>query len=1131
MRKLASMSIRVQLLFLAFIVAIPALGIIVYSGIQMREESMNAARMETQRLADNIAAEQQNLIAAAQQLMIALTQLPEVKKQDKDRVEPILRDILKLNAQYSNIFIADRKGLVWATAVPVKPPFIVSDRRYFKKALASGQLSSGEFVISRSTTRPVFNVAYPLRNVRGAIVGVISVGFSLDAYKLVLERAKMRAGAAFVLLDHKGTVLYRPISPEEYIGKQFYPELFREMQEGPDVYTYSSVTGISGDTRITSYRKLRLPGEESPYMYIRAGIPRATVLADANKALIRNLSLFTTFLVLAVFFAWLIGKRSIADRITLLEKASRNLAEGNLQIRVSDLVAGGELGKLGQTFDEMARQLSHRQQALIESERNYRDIFNTTKDAIFLHDAESGNIVEINNTAEKLYGYSREEILKQRVNLGSGESPYSSWEALEWIHKAFKEGPQHFEWLSRRKNGELFWTEVVLSATQTGGAGRVLAVVRDIADRKRALEALQESEKRYRRITEGLTDYLYTVRIKNGRAVETTQNMACEKVTGYTSEDFSANPYLWIQMVAPEDRGLVTDRVNQLLEGKEIPSIEHRIIRKDGELRWVKDTTVLFKDASGNLLSYDGVIQDITERKRAEEALRERNAWINTILEASPVGIYSMDNEGIILTWNKGAEQLFGWSKEDVVGKKHPIVPEEELESFHAHRKKIQGGERILGAELSRRKKDGSPIVISLFAAPVYDASGAVTGHISVVIDITQQKKMEAEHAALEGQLRQAQKMEAVGQLGGGVAHDFNNILSAIVGYSHLSLMKMSPGDPNRHNIDQILASSERAAALTQRLLSFSRKQPVNLARIDVNDIIAKFEKFLVRLLREDIELKTILARMELSVLADRGQMEQVLMNLVTNARDAMSQGGRIIIETSLVELDQSFIKAHGFGREGDYALLSVTDTGIGISENIKDNIFEPFFTTKEDGKGTGLGLSMVYGIVKKHEGYINVYSQPGIGTTFKIYLPVVRVAAEAEEQKADGQKPIQGGTETVLIGEDDTSLRALTATVLRHFGYTVIEAVDGPDAVTKFTENRDSIRLVILDGIMPKMNGKAAWKEIKALSPGIKAIFISGYAEDIFTKDGIPDREGSFIQKPYPPLILVRKVRELLDE
>ena len=269
---------------------------------------------------------------------------------------------------------------------------------------------------------------------------------------MCLNVRSCRKDANFILLDHKGIVLYRAVGSAEYFGKPYDPALFMLMQEGPDEDTFIGISGFTGKRNIVTYRKLRLPGEQKPYMYIRAGILVTLVLADANKMLIRNLSLFTTFLLLAILFAWFVGKRSIADRITLLEKASQNLADGDLKARVSDLVSGGELGRLGQTFDAMAGQLLQREQALVESERNYREIFNTTKDAIMVHDGESGNIIEINKTAEEMYGYSREEILNQHaLDLRLGESPYSMQNALAWIHKAFAEGPQHFEWLSRRK--------------------------------------------------------------------------------------------------------------------------------------------------------------------------------------------------------------------------------------------------------------------------------------------------------------------------------------------------------------------------------------------------------------------------------------------------------------------------------------------------------------------------------------------------------------------------------------------------------------------------------------------------------------------------------------------------------
>ncbi len=386
------------------------------------------------------------------------------------------------------------------------------------------------------------------------------------------------------------------------------------------------------------------------------------------------------------------------------------------------------------------------------------------------------------------------------------------------------------------------------------------------------------------------------------------------------------------------------------------------------------------------------------------------------------------------------------------------------------------------------------------------------------------------EHRKLEEQLRQSQKIEAIGALAGGVAHDFNNILSAIVGYSHLAQMKIQEDDPSRPYFEHILEACNRAIVLTQSLLAFSRKQTVNLAVIDLNDVIRGFEKFLLRLIREDIALKTTYVEGTLSVMADKGQIEQMIMNLVTNARDAMPNGGRLVIGTKTVRIDREFIEAHGYGKLGEYALVWVSDNGAGMDEKTRTRIFEPFFTTKEQGKGTGLGLSMAYGIVKKHDGFITVYSEPGEGSTFNIHIPLVRVAATIGDRKIEKPFAPQGGTETILVAEDDAALRKLSMETLTHFGYTVIGAVDGADAVSRFIENKGEIQLIILDGIMPKKNGKEAFREIKEMRPEIKCIFMSGYSEDIFTKDDVPGPETKFIHKPVSPADLLKHIREMLD-
>ena len=390
-------------------------------------------------------------------------------------------------------------------------------------------------------------------------------------------------------------------------------------------------------------------------------------------------------------------------------------------------------------------------------------------------------------------------------------------------------------------------------------------------------------------------------------------------------------------------------------------------------------------------------------------------------------------------------------------------------------------------------------------------------------------KMRETEKERLEEQLRHAQKMEAVGTLAGGIAHDFNNALTAIIGYGDLLKMRIDKDNPLRRNVDQILASAEKAANLTQRLLAFSRKQLIEPRPINLNQSIKNVEKLLTRLIREDIEIKVKLSREDLIVMADSGQIEQALMNLATNARDAMPDGGVLTVATESVELNREFFKASDYERPGRYALLSVTDTGIGMDEKTRERVFDPFFTTKEVGKGTGLGLSMVYGIIKQHEGYIYVSSKPGKGTTFRIYLRLTESKIEKKKSKTLG--PAKGGTETVLIAEDDESVRMLSKEILERYGYDVLETSDGEDAVKKFMENKEKVQILLLDVVMPKKNGKEVYEEILKIKPHIKALFMSGYASDIMHKQGIIDEGINFISKPVSPEALLRKVREVLDE
>ncbi len=393
---------------------------------------------------------------------------------------------------------------------------------------------------------------------------------------------------------------------------------------------------------------------------------------------------------------------------------------------------------------------------------------------------------------------------------------------------------------------------------------------------------------------------------------------------------------------------------------------------------------------------------------------------------------------------------------------------------------------------------------------------------------IVEMDEQEERHQKLQAQLLQVQKMESVGRLAGGVAHDFNNMLTAIIGFGGLLQMDMDEDSRSRGYLDQMVSAAEKAANLSQGLLAFSRKQMRSSKPADLSELIIKMKKILSRVISEDIEFKAVLKGENLIAMADSGQIEQVLLNLVTNARDAMPRGGQLIIETGLAEMDDEYVKAHGYGEPGKYALISVTDTGTGMDEETKQKIFEPFFTTKEVGKGTGLGLSIVYGIVKQHGGYINVYSEKESGTTFRIYLPLIQSEACTGESR---EVPVlKGGTETILVIEDDVQVRQFSRTALESFGYRVIEAVDGEDALRRFEEHKDHVQLLLLDVIMPKKNGMEVYTEIKKTRPDIQVIFSSGYTGDVLTGKGIIEEGLSFISKPVSPHELLSKVREILD-
>jgi two-component system cell cycle sensor histidine kinase/response regulator CckA len=627
--------------------------------------------------------------------------------------------------------------------------------------------------------------------------------------------------------------------------------------------------------------------------------------------------------------------------------------------------------------------------------------------------------------------------------------------------------------------------------------------------RKRAEAALRETEEKYQILVEHANDAIAIV--QHGRTVY--RNPAYTQLIGYTVEETLGGSFL--DLVVPEDRDRIWEYYHKRLQGEVVPAqFEMGLLTRDGRRvsMEVKPCVIEYQGQSASMV----VMRDITERKRTEEALRESEERFRKLSEAANEGIV-IHEQGRILEANHAMAEMYGYELPELIGR-HALeftAPESRDLVLHNIRSGYERSYEAVGL-----RKDGTtfPGEVQGKAIPY----GGRLVRVTIIHDLTERKRLEEE-------LRQAHKMEAVGRLAGGIAHDFNNLLTVIRGYSELLLDRLDPGDPAHQQTEAIITAANHAAALTRQLLTFSRRQVLEPQVLDLNAVVAAMGRILRRLIGEDIELVTGLDPALGRVNADPGQLEQVLLNLAVNARDAMPQGGRLTLETANVELDEADARWHAGVASGRYVRLAVRDTGIGIDADTASHLFEPFFTTKEPGQGTGLGLATVYGIVTQSGGHIGVDSTPGRGTTFTIYLPRFGEGVEAVEPTAPAAKP-RKGSETVLLVEDEAGVREVVQEILRSTGYIVLAASDGNEALRISIQHEGPIHLLLTDVVMPGLSGPALVSRLASRRPKIRVMYMSGYTEDTIVQHGLPNPGRVFLQKPFTPELLTRKVRELLE-
>ncbi len=802
--------------------------------------------------------------------------------------------------------------------------------------------------------------------------------------------------------------------------------------------------------------------------------------------------------------------------VVLTGKNDEDLALQALKEGAQDYLVKGQLqaSSLHRVI-RYAMERSATARLLRQSEERYRRVIEDQTEVVCRFTTD-GTFTFVNDVYCRLFGKSQDELIGQRwqpvanpedvVGIEARLSRMSVTNPLVVIENKVIDG-----------TGRVLWMEFVNRGLYdlNGNLTEIQAVGRDIDGRRWAEDTLRSSEQRYRTLVAATSAIVWHTPA-SGEFEEEQPGWAT--FTGQSFEQYGG--WGWLNAVHPEDRETTARVWKVAYTGRTVYLVEHRLRRASGEYRHMTVKAIPLLDPSGATREWVGLHVDVTDQKRAEELLHLRDRAIQAVKQGILITDPNQADNPIIYA-SPGFLQMTGYSAEEVVGRNCRFLQGVDTSAVTVARvREAVRDQRPCTEELLNYRKDGTSFWNELSLAPVTAEGSTVTHFVGVQTDVTERRR-------LEDQFRQSQKMDAIGQLAGGVAHDFNNLLTIINGYGNMISEEVPENSPVRQFAQEICYAGERAASLTRQLLAFSRKQVLEPKVLSLNTIVADTERMLRRLIGEDIAIVVVAAPALGQVKADPGQIEQVILNLAINARDAMPQGGRLTIETANTELSGTYTQAFPELKPGPYVMIAFTDTGTGMDEVTKARIFEPFFTTKEPGKGTGLGLATVFGIIKQSTGHVAVSSEVGLGTTFKIYLPRIHeldpASARISRQAADQ------GTETILLAEDEPALRALARHVLKLHGYTVLEAGSGEKSLRIAEEHPGTIHLLVTDVVMPGMSGRQLAERLAVVRPSMKVLYLSGYTDDAVVRHGVMQAETAFLQKPFTPVALAQKVWEVL--